>query len=379
MTQKLFTLEAVAAKHGDCLLLHWGDPGDPSLMLIDGGPPGVYNKFLKKRLTELRDKRSDPDPLPLNLVMISHVDDDHIRGILDMTSKIEDAENANRDPLCEIDEIWFNAFDDVLGNTEAAAFTRGGGNAASVVPELRHTAAAIASVGQGRALRDRANRLGLFVNGGDRLIVSGWTWDMGDGLAFDVVGPRQDQIDDFQKAWDKEVKKRGWAVKPDEANVAAYLDSSPYNLASTVVLARFGSKKILLTGDARGDHILDGLRESGLLTGSSMSVDVLKVPHHGSDNNVKTDFFRRIKADHYVISGDGHHGNPEIATLEMIRTARGRSRYKVHLTYRHTRHGHHSELENYLNNLSAADRRKFVFRDEDELSMKIDLGKKLTD
>lgn len=376
MSHKVFTLETIAAKHGDCLMLHWGDTDDPRLMLIDGGPSGVYNRFLKKRINELRETRSDP--LKLDYVMISHVDDDHIRGILDLTGKMEDAEDRGRDPICEIDEMWFNSFDDVLGNVEAAAF-RTDMNAANISPDHRHTAASIASVRQGRALRDRANRLGLRVNGGDSLIVDGWIWDMGDGLSFTVVGPRRAQIDEFQEAWDKEVKKKGWDVSADEAGVASYLDRSPYNLASTVVLAEVRGKTMLLTGDARGDHILDGLRENWLLTGSSMKVDLLKVPHHGSDNNVKTDFFRAVKADHYVISGDGHHGNPEIATLQMIRSARGSDPYTVHMTYRHTRHGHEHELDEFLGALSTAERRKFVFRGADDLSFKIELGAPLAD
>ena len=31
----LFTLEAINAGHGDALLLHYGDPDDPSLLMID--------------------------------------------------------------------------------------------------------------------------------------------------------------------------------------------------------------------------------------------------------------------------------------------------------------------------------------------------------
>ena len=48
-----------------------------------------------------------------------------------------------------------------------------------------------------------------------------------------------------------------------------------------------------------------------LRTGGTMHVDLLKVPHHGSANNLDDDFFERITADHYVFSGDGEHGNPE--------------------------------------------------------------------
>ena len=65
-----------------------------------------------------------------------------------------------------------------------------------------------------------------------------------------------------------------------------------------------------------------------------MHVDVLKVPHHGSANNLEHDFFERITADHYVFSGNGEHGNPERESLEMLFDARGRRRRStLHLTY----------------------------------------------
>lgn len=376
MTGKLFTLEALAAKEGDCLLLHWGDPSDPSLMLIDGGPPGVYRTFLRKRLDELRASRGQP--LKLDHVMVSHVDSDHIAGILDLTGEMDRLEEAGRDVPYEIDEIWFNAFDDVLGNVEAAAF-RANGQVAALRPDLWHMGAAIASVNQGRTLRDRARRRGLRVNGGDTLIRSGWIWDLTDGLELHVIGPLDRRVDELQAAWDEEVRRNRWDVDPDVAAVAEYLDDSPYNLGSIVVYAKLGSRTILLTGDARGDDVLDGLRDAGILTGNSILVDVLKVPHHGSDNNVKTDFFRTVRAHHYVISGDGKHHNPEVATLEMIVRARGRARYTVHMTYRDTKAGHKADLDAFLNGLSAASRRKFVFRDPDRLGLRIDLGERLRD
>jgi hypothetical protein len=92
---------------------------------------------------------------------------------------------------------------------------------------------------------------------------------------------------------------------------------------------------MLLTGDARGDKILQGMELTGLIKkGGNTHVDILKVPHHGSDNNMETIFFERLPAEHYVFSGDGEHGNPERATLEMLLKARGvDADYKIHLTY----------------------------------------------
>src|SRR6185503_13237830 len=76
----LFTLEALHAKHGDSLLLHYGKPGAPNLIVIDGGPAGVYKTSLRPRLTELKQSRSADAPLTIRMMMVSHLDDDHING-----------------------------------------------------------------------------------------------------------------------------------------------------------------------------------------------------------------------------------------------------------------------------------------------------------
>ena len=96
---------------------------------------------------------------------------------------------------------------------------------------------------------------------------------------------------------------------------------------------------MLLTGDARGDFIMEDLERENLLTKTKpMHLDILKVPHHGSDRNVDDSFFERITADHYIISGDGEHGNPERETLEMIERARGTDDYTIYFTFTEDAH-----------------------------------------
>jgi hypothetical protein len=123
--------------------------------------------------------------------------------------------------------------------------------------------------------------------------------------------------------------------KDPKAALAAFVDQSVPNLSSIVVLAELGGKKMLLTGDARGDKILEGMQLVGLIENDrKLHVDILKVPHHGSDNNMETSFFERVTADHYVFSGNGEHGNPERTTLQMLLEARGDDgHYQIHLTY----------------------------------------------
>jgi len=174
---------------------------------------------------------------------------------------------------------------------------------------------------------------------GGKLIMAhakGQAFDIAPGLKFTVVGPMQPELAALHQKhieWLADLKKKG---KSPPAALAAYIDKSVPNLSSLVVLAEFGGKRMLLTGDARGDKILEGLQLVGLLgpgKKSTMEIDLLKVPHHGSSNNLDDDFFERIIAQHYVFSGNGEHGNPEREAMEMLLQARGNADYAIHLTY----------------------------------------------
>jgi hypothetical protein len=326
----IFSLEATDAAAGDCLLLHYGEPARRRVMLIDGGPRGNYKRRLKGRLDQLRGELGLTGPIPLELVMVSHIDDDHIAGVLDLVRECADALDLSEDPPCHIKRLWHNGFGALLGQeAEDAAI----GVTAAELPLRQDTQAVVASVGQGTRLQTESRRLRAELNAGRELVSAPEDGVLEldvDGIALTVVAPAEEQIDALRELWARELAKR-----PDgAAAVAAYADTGVPNLSSIVVHVEFGGCSMLLTGDARGDLVLKGLERAGLMSGGVLEVDLLKLPHHGSDRNVETDFFRRILARHYVISADGKHGNPEDATLLMIQRARGDSEYTVHFTNR---------------------------------------------
>lgn len=350
----IFSLDVLRARKGDCLLLHWGDKADPRLVMIDGGPANVYGPHLKPRLAAIKQKRAPGAPLPVDVLMVSHVDDDHIRGILDLTRELTAA--GTQAPLVRVASFWHNSFDEVIDNdpgelTASVASTWGAASLDGGLPadaaidlgrkatgEQREIAEAtllvLASIEQGHRLRNDAEALqwprnpefdGKLIRAGKQAV------DLG-GLKLTVAGPMLAELKALQKKHAEWLKTR--EKKTDEAALAAYVDRSVPNLSSIVVMAECGGKRMLLTGDARGDKILKGLESVGLLAkGGKLHVELLKVPHHGSAHNLKDDFFQRITAEHYVFSGNGEHGNPERESLEMLFRARGKAAFHIHLTY----------------------------------------------
>lgn len=335
--------EALKARYGDCLFLTFeGDK--PTRLLIDGGPATVFRNALKPRLQAEAREQPDGESLLLDAVMVSHIDEDHILGILDLLEEIRD-DRSPGGPLCEVRWLFHNSFDALIGEGEggaarnlkasdvlAAVGTSSGGLEGVTDPDPA-SLLVLQSYAQGSRLASLAAALKIRRNPPDANPV------MFDGAAPPVrqlgpatltfYGPLEAEVEALRRKWATEVKK------PDgRAALAAYLDKSIPNLASLVALVEHEGVSVLLTGDARGDKVLEGLRAGGKLAGGKpMKVDVLKLPHHGSSRNLDNDFFEAIHADHYVLSGDGTHGNPDRETLEMLERARPEGGYVVHLTY----------------------------------------------
>jgi hypothetical protein len=166
------------------------------------------------------------------------------------------------------------------------------------------------------------------------------------GMRITILGPTEEHLEKLQEEWNKWLRGNQKALKliwdkatRDEKSFAASDLSrlmlalslraeafgnpksvTPPNLASITLLVEEKGKSLLLTGDARGDQIIDGLRDAGRLAeGATFRVDVLKVQHHGSKNNIDPTFCDTVIATDYVFCGNGeHHGNPHPKVVELI-------------------------------------------------------------
>jgi hypothetical protein len=342
----LFSLDVIRARKGDCLILHFGSVDKPLHMIIDGGPSDVFKPHLRPRLDAIRAARKIPanQPLPIEVVAVSHIDDDHIRGILDLTRELRDAKGI-KPSLVRVAKLWHNSFDKLVNSapgtlTRTTQFGAAALDGTMDIPAGGDFDAAkvLASIPQGNQLRDDARLFDWRINSnfkGAPIMATDKprTISPGGEVEMLVIGPMKKELDDLRKAH----RKALGALQDDEKDeraLAAYVDKSVTNLSSIVLLAKVGGKSMLLTGDASGDKVLVGLElAKAVAKGGKLHVDILKAPHHGSSNNVAQDFFERITADHYVFSGNGEHGNPERKTIEMLLAARAGADFTMHFTY----------------------------------------------
>ena len=278
--------------------LHAERDGVPWLAVIDGGPPGIYRKRLQPYLDDLRP--SEDEPLTIDLLAISHIDEDHIGGIKSLLAALLDLRERNAALPYDIQRLWLNSFSQVVDDVDGASVLAGLTTPSDVSPAGLYGVLA-QSVAQGNRVHGDAEKLHIPHR---KLLKAGDDPRLGDDAPeVTILNPLPAELKALRALWTK-TKASGNTASFVEA--LAYDDPSVPNLSSIVLLVELGGKTVLLTGDARGDHVLQGLEEADLFDAKGrIHLDVLKLPHHGSINNVETDFFEKVVADRYVISTDG--------------------------------------------------------------------------
>ena len=355
---------------GDCLLL--SDTGDETRILVDGGMPDAYSAHVASGISALRKKKKKD----IDLVYVSHIDQDHIGGVLRMLDdevlwRVHEHQIKNGNPKHKapraprppkIGAIWHNGFRDQLParaepieeTLAAMAPVLSGAELDELRDIGRAQAALVSSVGEAIRVSRRISpgQLNIPLNRqakgkllmrrkGQKPIKLG-------RFEITILAPSGKQLEELRAEWKDWLEKanskkfltklRKQSRADEKALGAADFDHlfamirlqaeafgdpdsvTPPNLASLMLLVEEGSQSILLTGDGRWDHLIEGLEDTGHLDdGGQLKVDILKVPHHGSRNNVvDTDLLDRVIAKHYVFCGDGGHGNPAVDVIELM-------------------------------------------------------------
>jgi hypothetical protein len=324
----VLALDVVQAAFGDCLIVRYETKRTRRLILVDGGPSGAYAADLRPHLLELSDAETSNRRLKIDLAVLSHIDNDHVKGLLDLFTELEgageDGRSADGQRLPLINELWHNTFSVSAGGADVAPRIRDALNEAAVgvAPAMRILAGTLMGVGEGDALRVAALTLGVPINrafGGNSVLVDSSPSIQLGALRLDVVGPSTAILERLREEWLLWLSQHEASIAAGRRDAAVAADSSVPNLSSIVILVRAAGRSILLAGDGRGDQIVAGLEERGFLDpGGTMHVDLLKVPHHGSSRNATADFFRTVTADRYVISANGRYGNPDLECLMSI-------------------------------------------------------------
>jgi hypothetical protein len=362
-------LTVFQAGKGDCLLLQ---SKDDTRVLIDGGMRAAYREHVAPALGALEQKGK-----ALDLVYLSHIDRDHISGVLQLMDdlvawRVFDFQqasgnthfkqpNAPRPP--KVRDLWHNPFHEAVsrntGPIEDMLATRAGvletsraAWALEQAPLQRELATSIAE-GIELSRRVRPEQLDIKVNrhfGGKLALVRSNAQPIKLGsLTITVIGPFREDLDALRlewNAWLRDNEEQLADLRRSLDRDADRLHASEFehlrglltlasgeigdrkkvtvpNLASLMLLVEEDGKSLLLTGDGHHADILKGLAQAGKLSSQGgIHVDVLKVQHHGSEHNLDLPFARKVTANHYIFCGNGEHENPDARVVRAILDSR---------------------------------------------------------
>lgn len=324
----MFCLHVIQAEFGDCLLLEFGTDANPHFILIDGGPPNNFADHLRKVL----ETQVVPRGGKIDLVILSHVDNDHIVGLIDLFAELQ-SQQANAQPaFVGIDGLWHNSFSKTIDpNGMIQPRLQALLEIAGMESTMSTTAVSVNGIAEGNKLRQLSQILHIPLNTNlpDPITVETANEPVSFGnVRLTVVGPTQANLDALRHEWEDWLDEHEGDIGTGSIKLMANSDQSVPNLSSICVVAEGDGRRILFTGDARSDHVLAGLESKGFLDNAgTVHFDVLKLPHHGSDRNMTKAFFKKVTADQYVISANGKYGNPDLATLIwLVEAAKEQSR-----------------------------------------------------
>ncbi len=309
----MFKLRIVQANYGDCFILEYGTAAEPRYALVDGGPSTVYRKHLRNELRLINSAGGH-----LDFVALSHIDDDHVKGLLDFTDELCKQKESGKPLTITIDALLHNSFIQTMGADVMDGYRSWMDLNPSKEKSIFKVDRSERSIFQGDKLTRSAEKLEIPINPG---IDFSEPISLGDSkssftfgnLTLQVLGPTERNLESLQQAWLE------WLEQQGSKDLLAPSDQTVPNVSSLMFLARVDEKKILLTGDGRSDDLVEGLRKAGLTDSQDcMHVDILKLPHHGSLRNISRDFFYKVTADCYVISANGRDNNPDLDTLQWI-------------------------------------------------------------
>jgi len=294
-----FTIEALPAGNGDALWIEYGADGVTNRVLVDCGTPATSKPLLARTDLLPENERF------LELLVLSHIDADHIGGALPFLKAFKRG--------LRVGDVWFNGWRHISGQLTA------------LQGEMFSTAIQDFEL-PWNVWRDGKT---IVVDGASELP----THRLPGGMTLTLLSPRRAELEKLKPVWVRELKRyglepggrvdfsrflRGTPSTIADAAALADIDAladAPFggdggapNGTSIALLAEFKGARALLAADAHAPVLVESiktlLRQSG---DARLKIDLYKVSHHGSQNNVSAELIQLLDCPRYLVSTNGDH------------------------------------------------------------------------
>lgn len=308
------------ANNGDSILLSFtDDDGVKRNILIDGGMPqsyynSSYNIYgdLYNTIEELKVNEE-----VIDLLVLTHIDEDHIGGILNWFS-------MDKEAFKMIKKVWFNS-----GTEIANYFNEKENEDLNLLWDTFETNET--SVRQGKKFEKYIIENSLW----DKAIVKCGTIENFNGIDIKVLSPNDLLLekllkehknprhkyftDDSENDWGTDIA--ALIAEEDLSSFKFEKDTSVTNGSSIAFLLSFNNRNFLFLGDSHPHVIIDSLKllDEGYSKENPIKVELLKISHHGSSKNTNKELLEVIETDNYVISTSSEfHNHPNKRTIARI-------------------------------------------------------------
>lgn len=301
-------LHVLAAERGDCAVLSYGASGREFRLVIDAG--------LGKTADRLKEVLSRSDNSTWELLVITHIDLDHIDGAL---SFLENQAFASR-----FQDIWFNGRQHLDPPGSESLGVKQGLRLEKLLSQkdVRWNEAFGKGIGavclpeSGEPIKKTLEQSGAVLT---------------------VLSPTISGLASLRVIWDRYVNAKSKTIPnsskpsvlpgverlgggrpniPKLANTTTPMDSSVANGSSIAFIFEFEGKRILFGADAHEDVLIGSAKQ---LPPGEREVSIFKLPHHGSSANVTRRLLEAYPSNRYVFSTNGAlHDHPDDVAVARV-------------------------------------------------------------
>ncbi|EGR0393152.1 MBL fold metallo-hydrolase [Vibrio vulnificus] len=340
------------AEKGDAFLITLCSESGNKHIVIDMGLKSTYIDKIKPDLLAISEKGEKID-----LLIITHIDQDHIQGALNFIE-----ENGSDAKIIEVNEVWHNSF-------RHLQFKK-----ASSLPDAERKILKRTVSQNGSPIKDGKNHISAHEGSSlsALLLKFNYNWNTAtrgqavhtcinrnynfDEFSIELLSPNKDKLNLLAKFWLSYLRKQkyNFTITDDiifddafefmtmnetsgsgqkrkisssqnldferlskvDAN-AKDIDKRAPNGSSIAFILKFKDKNLLFLADSHDDIIIEEINRKNCK--KPVNFELIKVPHHGSNNNFRSELSNLIKSDTYLIPTDGqHHGHPNIEVIAKI-------------------------------------------------------------
>ncbi|PEJ62410.1 MBL fold metallo-hydrolase [Bacillus toyonensis] len=363
------TIEMFPADNGDSFLISCKGKYKTNI-LIDMGYEETYKEFIKPRLIELKERGER-----LDLVILTHIDADHIEGAQFF---FEENGYSSNPKVIEVKEVWHNSYRHLAIKKEEQPLSerivkRLSRKIKSLPTKKTKNEETKVNAEQGTRIASLLYHYQYRWNtsfDGTAVMASGSSIELNEEVKLALLTPTLPQLERLKSHWLEGLQKLfpGLSLTDDQIlddaiEFVSYLypdlgvanltektakyneldslaeipyreDRSIVNGSSITFCLEFEDKRMLFMGDISSTGIKKEIEKMFPDETSPIHFDVIKVAHHGSKANTSRELLKIIDSDNYLISTNGSkHRHPHIETLARIVTRTSISNRKLHFNY----------------------------------------------